>query len=58
MAFRCKTDIAGDRSSRDGGPRQGGWRERVVSVDLDYEVVGKNIGVLMVSAPGAAVELD
>ena len=30
----------------------------VVGVDLDYEVVGKDSGMLMVSASGTAVELD
>lgn len=30
----------------------------VVGVDLDYEVVGKEGGMLMVSASGTAVELD
>lgn len=30
----------------------------VVGVDLDYEVVGKDGGMLMVSASGTAVELD
>lgn len=30
----------------------------IVGVDLDYEVVGKDGGMLMVSASGTAVELD
>ncbi len=36
--------------------RQGG--DAVIGVDLDYEVLGKENGMLMVSASGTAVKLD
>ena len=32
--------------------------EAVVGVDIDYEVLGENNGMLMVSASGTAVKLD
>ncbi|MBM9595837.1 heavy metal-binding domain-containing protein [Roseitranquillus sediminis] len=32
--------------------------DAVIGVDLDYEVVGKDNGMLMVSASGTAVRLD
>lgn len=30
----------------------------VIAIDLDYETVGKDSGMLMVSASGTAVKLD
>ncbi len=47
MALREMEDRA-----RDAGA------QAVVGVDLDYEVVGKESGMLMVSASGTAVTLD
>jgi uncharacterized protein YbjQ (UPF0145 family) len=32
--------------------------DAILSIDLDYEVLGKNNGMLMVSASGTAVKLD
>ena len=32
--------------------------DAVVGVDIDYEVLGQNGGMLMVSASGTAVKLD
>lgn len=71
--FAGITDIVGGRSSsyerslneaRETAIREMEERAKaaganaVVGVDLDYEVVGKEGGMLMVSASGTAVELD
>ncbi len=54
-ALREARETALNEMEQEAG-RLGG--DAVVGVDLDYEVVGKDNGMLMVSASGTAVKLE